>query len=46
MYGIKKWEDKIKREEVKYRTKNCTYNFQQYETIIYLVIIFIQTKSI
>ena len=24
VYGIKKWEDKIKREDSKYRTKNYT----------------------
>ena len=33
VYGIKKWEDKIKLEDSKYRTKNYTYDFQQYETI-------------
>ena len=30
---IKKWEQKIKREDLKYKTKNYTYDFQQYETI-------------
>ena len=33
IYEIWKWEDKIKREDLKYKTKNYTYNFQQYETI-------------
>ena len=33
MYEIKKWEEKIKREDLKYKTKNYTYDFQQYETI-------------
>ena len=32
-YGITKWEDKIKRGDPKYKTKNHTYNFQQYVTI-------------
>ena len=26
-------EEKIKREDLKYKAKNCTYDFQQYETI-------------
>ena len=30
---IKKWEEKIKREDLKYKTKNYIYDFQQYETI-------------
>ena len=33
IYEIKKWEEKIKREYLKYKTKNYTYDFQQYETI-------------
>ena len=33
MYETKKWEEKIKREDLKYKTKNYTYDFQQYETI-------------
>ena len=33
VYGIKKWEDKIKLDDSKYRTKNYTCDFQQYETI-------------
>ena len=33
IFEIKKWEEKIKREDLKYKTKNCTYDFQQYETI-------------
>ena len=33
IYGIKQWKDKIKQEDLKYRTKNYTYDFQQYETI-------------
>ena len=35
MYEIKKWEDKIKQEDLKYKTKNYTYDFQQYETKIF-----------
>ena len=27
-YEIKKWEEKIKQEGLKYKTKNCTYDFQ------------------
>ena len=27
MYEIKKWEDKIKQEDLKYKTKNYTYDF-------------------
>ena len=30
---IKKWEEKIKQKYLKYKTKNCTYDFQQYERI-------------
>ena len=30
---ITKWEQKIKREDLKYETKNYTYDFQQYERI-------------
>ena len=30
---IKKWEEKIKREDLKYKTKNYIYDFQQYETV-------------
>ena len=33
IYEIKKWEEKIKREDFKYKTKNYAYDFQQYETI-------------
>ena len=33
IYEIKKWEEKIKREDLKYKTNNYTYDFQQYETI-------------
>ena len=29
IYEIKKWEEKIKQEDLKYKTKICTYNFQQ-----------------
>ena len=35
IYEINKWEDKIKREDLKYKTKIFTYEFYQYETIIY-----------
>ena len=28
-YEIKKWEEKIKQEDLKYKTKIYTYNFQQ-----------------
>ena len=31
IYEIKKWEEKIKWEDLKYKTKNYTYDFQQYE---------------
>ena len=30
---IKKWEEKIKRKDLKYGTKKYIYNFQQYETV-------------
>ena len=33
IYEIKKWEEKIKRKDFKYKTKNCTFDFQQYEAI-------------
>ena len=33
IYEIKKWEEKIKQEDLKYKTKNYTFCFQQYETI-------------
>ena len=33
IYEIKKWEEKIKREDLKYKTKNYTDDFRQYETI-------------
>ena len=33
IYEIKKWEEKIKREDLKYKTKDYIYDFQQYETI-------------
>ena len=30
---IKKWEEKIKRKDLKYKTKKCINDFQQFETI-------------
>ena len=33
IYEIKKWDDKMKQEDLKYKTKRYTYNFQLYETI-------------
>ena len=33
IYEIKKWEEKIKLEDLKYKTKKYAYDFQQYETI-------------
>ena len=33
IYEIKKWEEKVKREDLKYKTKNYAHDFQQYETI-------------
>ena len=33
IYEIKNWEEKIKREVLKYKTKNYAYEFQQYKTI-------------
>ena len=30
---MKKWEEKIKRKDLKYETKSYTCDFQQYETI-------------
>ena len=33
IYEIKKWEESIKREDLKYKTKNYTYDFQQFKTI-------------
>ena len=35
IHETKKWEDKIKWEDLKYRTKIFTYDFYQYETITY-----------
>ena len=35
IYEIKKWEDKIKREDLKCKTKIFTDDFYQYETISY-----------
>ena len=32
-YEVKKWEEKTKRQDLKHKTKNCTYDFQQYKTI-------------
>ena len=29
---IKKWEEKIKRKDLTYETKNYVYHFQQYDT--------------
>ena len=31
---IKKWEEKIKRKDLKYETKKYMHDFQQYETIL------------
>ena len=33
IYEIKKWEEKIKLEDLKYKTKKYANDFQQYETI-------------
>ena len=33
MDEIKTWEEKIKREDIKYETKKYIYDFPQYETI-------------
>ena len=33
IYGIKKWEEKSKQRDLKYKTKINTYHFQQYETL-------------
>ena len=33
IYEIRKWEEKTKQENLKYRTKNYTNDFQQYQTI-------------
>ena len=33
IYQIKKYKEKIKREDLKYQTKKDTYDFQQYETV-------------
>ena len=33
IYQIEKWGEKIKQEDLKYKTKNYTYDFQQYEKI-------------
>ena len=30
---VQKWVEKIKLADLKYKTKNYTYDFQQYETI-------------
>ena len=33
IYWIKQGEEKFKQENLKYRTKNCIYDFEQYETM-------------
>ena len=33
IYEIKKWEEKVKQKDLKYKTKKYTYDFQQYETV-------------
>ena len=33
IYEVKNWEEKIKRKDLKYKTTNYTYNFQQNETM-------------
>ena len=33
IYEIQKWSEKIKRKELIYKTNNCIYDFQQFETI-------------
>ena len=33
IHDITKWEEKIKRKELKYETKKYTYDFQKSETI-------------
>ena len=33
IYEIKKWEEKMKRKDLKYKTNKYTYDFQQFETI-------------
>ena len=33
LYDIKKWEEKIKRKDLIYKTNNHRYDFQQYDTI-------------
>ena len=40
IYEIKTWKEKIKRQDLKYKTKNYTYDIQQHGTIRYF------TKSI
>ena len=34
IYEVKKWEEKIKRKDLKYQIKNI-YDFHQYETVRY-----------
>ena len=33
IYEIKKWEEKVKWEDLKYKTEDYIYGFQQFETI-------------
>ena len=33
IYKTKQWEEKAKREDLKYRRKNYRHDFQQYEAI-------------
>ena len=33
IYEVKNWEEKIKRKNLKYKTTNYIYNFQQNETM-------------
>ena len=43
---IKKWEARISRKELTYRVSKYKYKFQQFETVILLVIVFILLKLI
>ena len=33
IYKVKKWEEKIRRKDLLYKTNKYRYDFQQYETI-------------
>ena len=45
IYKTKKWEEKAKREDLKYRRKYYRYDFQQYEAIRFFGWKYLYTRS-